>query len=74
MSAPAFLAVRLTAVSGDGKPHIVAVRLPGKQPQISVPANGRASELIPGLKAGEYAVEIDGKPRAMLLIGGEPGP
>lgn len=74
VSAPAFLAVRLTVVSGDGQSHAIAVKLAGEQRRLSVPAHGRASVLIPGLKAGDYGVEIDGKVRAMLLIGGEPGP
>ncbi|MGZ4187293.1 MAG: hypothetical protein ACXVUE_22485 [Solirubrobacteraceae bacterium] len=74
VSAPAFLAVQLTVVSGDGKSHAVMVVLPEGGRSLSVPANGRASTLIPGLKAGEYAVKIDGKTRAVLLIGGEPGP
>jgi hypothetical protein len=74
VSAPAFLAVQLTVVSGDGKRHAVAVVLPDGRRLLNVPAHGRASTLIPGLKAGEYAVDIDGKPRAVLLIGGEPGP
>jgi hypothetical protein len=74
VSAPAFLAVQLTAVSGDGQPHTVVVKLPEGPRKLTVPAHGRASVLIPGLKAGEYAVEIDGKTRAVLLIGGEPGP
>lgn len=74
VSAPAFLAVQLTAVSGDGQRHNVVVVLPGKPRMLSVPADGRASVLIPGLKAGQYAVKIDGKTRAELLIGGEPGP
>ena len=74
VSAPAFLAVRLTAVSADGQAHVVAVKLPGEQRRLSVPAHGRASVLIPGLRAGDYGVEVDGKARAMLLIGGEPGP
>jgi hypothetical protein len=74
VSAPAFLAVALTVASGDGKRHAVVVVLPEGRRSLSVPANGRASTLIPGLKAGEYAVDIDGKPRAVLLIGGEPGP
>jgi hypothetical protein len=74
VSAPAFLAVQLTVVSGDGKGHAVVVVLPEGRRSLSVPAHGRASTLIPGLKAGQYAVDIDGKPRAVLLIGGEPGP
>jgi hypothetical protein len=74
VSAPAFLAVQVTAISADGQPHTVVVKVPGKQRTLSVPAHGRASVLIPGLKAGDYPVEIDGKPRAKLTIGGEPGP
>ena len=74
VSAPAFLAVQLTGVSGDGQTHTVVVELPGKRQTLSVPAHGRASVLLPGLKAGDYVVEIDGKPLAKLLIGGEPGP
>jgi hypothetical protein len=74
VSAPAFLAVALTVVSGDGKRHAVEVVLPSGRRQLNIPANGRASTLIPGLKAGTYAVDIDGKPRAVLLIGDEPGP
>jgi hypothetical protein len=73
VSAPAFLAVELTVISGDGRPHRVVVQTPGKR-ALSVPANGRASVLLPGLKAGDYAVELDGAPRAKLVIGGEPGP
>jgi hypothetical protein len=74
VSAPAFLAVQVTAISADGQPHTVVVQVPGKQRTLSVPAHGRASVLIPGLKAGDYPVEIDGKARAKLTIGGEPGP
>ena len=39
-----------------------------------VPAGGRASTLIRGLRAGQYAIDIDGTPRGTLIIGGEPGP
>jgi hypothetical protein len=39
-----------------------------------VPAHGRAALLIGGLRAGTYAVEVDGHPKASLIIGGEPGP
>jgi hypothetical protein len=74
VSAPAFLAVQVTVVSADGKPHSVVVESPDRQRKLTVPANGKASVLLPGLKAGDYPVEIDGKPRAKLIIGGEPGP
>ena len=73
VSAPAFLAISLTVVSGDGKHHQVRV-LTLAPHVLNVPAGGRASTLIGGLKAGNYTVQIDGKPRAKLVIGGEPGP
>ena len=74
VSAPAFLAVQVTVVSGDGQQHTVVVELPGRHRTLSVPAHGRASVLLPGLKAGDYPVEIDARPSATLIIGGEPGP
>jgi hypothetical protein len=52
----------------------VVITTPGAHRTLSVPAHGRASLLLPGLKAGDYPVEIDGKPSAKLIIGGEPGP
>lgn len=73
VSAPAFLAISLRVVSGDGKRHQVRV-LTLAPHVLNVPAGGRASMLIGGLKAGAYAVQVDGKPRAKLVIGGEPGP
>jgi hypothetical protein len=41
---------------------------------LTVAANARASVLIGGLKAGDYAVDVDGRQQAKLVIGGEPGP
>jgi hypothetical protein len=73
VSAPAFLAVSVTVSSGDGSPHKVVVQTPTPH-TLSVPAHGHASVLLPGLKAGDYAIEVDGKPKAKLVIGGEPGP
>jgi hypothetical protein len=73
VSAPAFLAVRLTVVSHDGQSHRVLVRTPTPH-QLMVPAHGHASVLIPGLRAGRYPLEIDGAARGALSIGGEPGP
>ncbi len=73
MSAPAFLAVSLAVVSRDGARHQVVVHTPAPRSLI-VPAGGRTSVLIGGLRAGAYTVDIDGRPRAKLVIGGEPGP
>jgi hypothetical protein len=73
VSAPAFLAIQLTVISGDGRPHHVVVQTQ-QQMRVSVPANGKATVLLAGLKAGDYTVQIDGQPKAKLVIGGEPGP
>ncbi|HUO74493.1 MAG TPA: hypothetical protein VMU39_27225 [Solirubrobacteraceae bacterium] len=73
VSAPAFLAVRLTVASGDGRAHHVVLKTPTPH-TLSVPAGGRASVLVPGLRAGQYPIEVDGSARGLLSIGGEPGP
>ncbi len=73
ISAPAFLAIQLTVVSHDGKAHQLRLRTPSAH-SLAVPAHGRASVLIPGLRVGHYPLEIDGAARAALSIGGEPGP
>jgi hypothetical protein len=41
---------------------------------LAVPASGRASIRIPGLRAGQYQIEVDGSVGGSLVIGGEPGP
>ena len=73
ISAPAFLAVQVSIVSADGRAHQVVVRTPAAY-SLAVPPHGHASVLIPGQRAGRYQVQVDGSPRAVLLIGGEPGP
>jgi hypothetical protein len=67
ITVPAFLAVELTIVSADGKPHSVTFQ--GRA--ISAPAGGRASAHFDGFKAGSYPL---GGARATLVVGGEPGP
>ncbi|HEX7622468.1 MAG TPA: hypothetical protein VF400_02775 [Anaeromyxobacteraceae bacterium] len=42
--------------------------------RLTVPAGGRASVLIPGLRAGHYVIDVDGAGRGALDVGGEPGP
>jgi hypothetical protein len=70
VSMPANLPVALTVVSGDRRAHRVVVGAA----KLSVPAGGRATQLIQGLRAGRYRLEIDGKPRGTLVIGVQPGP
>jgi hypothetical protein len=73
VSAPAFLAVALAVVSADGRRHQVVVHTPSPY-SFTVAANARASVLIGGLRAGAYAVDVDGRQQGKLVIGGEPGP
>ncbi|MDQ6821235.1 MAG: hypothetical protein ACR2L9_08045 [Solirubrobacteraceae bacterium] len=63
----------LTVLSGDGRGHRVRLRSPGGA-TLSVPAGGRASALIGGLRQGSYAIAVDGAPRGQLVIGVTPGP
>ncbi len=73
VTVPAFLAVALSVTSADGSAHTVLVKTPSPH-TLSVPAHGRKSILIPGLRAGRYAIDVDGKLTGSLTIGGEPGP
>jgi hypothetical protein len=73
VSSPAFLAVQLTLSSRDGRNHRVEIRAPGLT-SLFVPANGRATIRLRGLRAGRYPLKVDGATRGALLIGGEPGP
>jgi hypothetical protein len=73
VSSPAFLAVQLTVISGDGSAHKVVLETPTSH-SLSVPAHGRASLLIPGQRSGHYVLMVDGASRGALLIGGQPGP
>jgi hypothetical protein len=73
VSSPAFIAIRLTVLSADGKPHYVVLLTPSPR-SLTVPPGGQASALVPGLKAGRYLLQVDGARRAALMVGGEPGP
>jgi hypothetical protein len=70
VSVPAFIAIEVTLTSADGRGHRVDIA--GRE--VTVPANGRASLRLPGLRQGRYEVRVDGRPRGALVIGGEPGP
>jgi hypothetical protein len=73
VSAPAFLAVQVSVSSADSAAHQLALRTPTPH-SLTVAAHGHASVLIAGLRAGTYAVDVDGRPKGALIIGGEPGP
>lgn len=73
VTGPAFIAIELTMVSGDGKAHQVVVRTPTRH-TLSVAPGGKATTLIGGLKAGHWAIDVDGRTQGALITGGEPGP
>jgi hypothetical protein len=66
---PAHLPVELIVVSNGGA-HRTALRTM----TLTVPAHGQTEKLLDGLKTGSYPLVVDGAPKAVLTIGGEPGP
>jgi hypothetical protein len=71
---PAFLSIELTGVSKDGKQHLLGLSA-GTDYAIAIPAGGRASKVVPGLRPGTFRVLVDGvETAARLKVGDEPGP
>ncbi len=73
ITVPAHIPVLLTLVSHDRRAHRVWLRAPGAQP-FTVPAHGKVSRRFNRLRAGTYALNVDGARKAALDIGGAPGP
>ena len=57
----------------DGASREVVVRA-DRTYRLTVGPGGRATRLIPGQPAGNYAVLVQGRRRGALVFGGEPGP
>jgi hypothetical protein len=72
VSIPAFLAVQVSVAAADGRSHTVTIAAE-RSYRLVVPAGKRASILLPGQAPGRYAVRSGGA-RAVLAVGGEPGP
>jgi hypothetical protein len=70
---PAGVPIELTMISGDGHRHRVVVRTRAAHVLV-VPAHGRSSVLLGGLKSGRYVLRVDGVARGALEVGGAPGP
>jgi hypothetical protein len=69
ITVPAHLPVELIVVS-NGQPHRISLRTT----TLTVKPHAQAEALIDGLKAGSYPLKVDGAPKGVLTIGGEPGP
>jgi alpha-L-arabinofuranosidase len=68
ISTPAGSALQLKVVSRDARRHHLSVRTP-RGHSLTLPAHGRASALVAGLKPGRYVLDVDGRPRGLLLVG-----
>jgi hypothetical protein len=73
ITVPPFLAVQVTVLAADGKAHTVLLRTP-KPETLRIAAGQRAGVRLAGLRAGRYAVELDGRAAGTLVAGGEGGP
>jgi hypothetical protein len=65
--------IDLTVSSGDGHAHQVVLRTTPPR-ALAVPAGGRASLELKGLKNAQYALVVDGSRAGTLIVGAEPGP
>lgn len=72
VSIPPFLAVQVSVAAADGRAHTVTIAAE-RSYRLAVPAGKRASILLPGQAPGRYVVR-SGRARAVLAVGGEPGP
>jgi hypothetical protein len=73
VSAPGNVTIDLTVTSGDSHAHQVVLRTTPPR-TLAVPAGGRASLQLTGLKNGQYALTVDGTRAGVLIVGAQPGP
>jgi hypothetical protein len=73
IAVPAFLRIGLAVSSRDGRAHEVLLAAP-RTVVLRVPAGGRASTTIPGLRKGRWEISVDGRPAGALVAGAQPGP
>lgn len=70
VAGPGGTTVELTVTSKAGHPVTVSAA----SHSLTVPPGGRASARLAGLRTGRHSVDVDGRPRAVLLVGAQPGP
>ena len=73
ITVPPFLAVEISIRADDGRSHTLVLRTPAPH-TLQVAAGKRAAVRIAGLRAGRYAVALDGRRAGALVAGGEVGP
>jgi hypothetical protein len=74
VTVPPFVAIEVSAVATDGKPHVLVLQLPPSTHVLRVPAQGRASLRIAGVRAGRYGITLDGRIAGGIVVGGAGGP
>lgn len=73
ITVPPFLAVEISAIAADGRDHTLEIAT-DPPTTLAVEAGTSAATRIRGLRAGRYAVKLDGRPVGALVAGGEVGP
>jgi hypothetical protein len=73
VTVPPFLAVELSVANPDQQAHVVVVQSPRPQ-TLTLAGGGYRMVRIPGMRAGTYAITLDGRRAGQLLVGGEVGP
>lgn len=73
VTVPPFLAVEVSVANPDSAQHVVVVKTPRPQ-TLRLPGGASRAVRMPGLRAGTYAITLDGRPAGQLIVGGEVGP
>jgi hypothetical protein len=70
VAGPVDTTIALTVASHASHPVTLSVA----SRALTVSPGGHASARLQGLKAGRYKIQVDGTPRAALVVGAQPGP
>ncbi|MCW2997021.1 MAG: hypothetical protein JWN65_570, partial [Solirubrobacterales bacterium] len=66
ITVPPFLGIELRVTSRDGAAHSITLHTTAPV-TVAVPASGTASQMVDGLPAGTYAVDVDGQATSATL-------
>jgi hypothetical protein len=70
VAGPVDTTIALTVTSHASHPVTLSVA----SRALTVSPGGHASTRLQGVKAGRYTIQVDGTPRAALVVGAQPGP
>jgi hypothetical protein len=69
VTVPAHIPIELVVIAADGRAHRALLHIPNPRP-LAVPKSRPAEQLIPALPRGSYPLDIDGRRRGTLRVGG----